>query len=136
MIRRLVASGGILVALACCQGTVSADEINVQWLAGKWKGTTPSSSNISRPDEFSIAVKEDGTFEGDYRSSLGGGISLRQGRFKIEGETVILECVVESGPTHGKSTSFALTRKGDILEGTNYRSWNGRTFPASLQRDK
>lgn len=35
MIRRLVASGGILVAMDFCQGTVSADEINVQWLAGK-----------------------------------------------------------------------------------------------------
>lgn len=105
----LLALGPAAAVNACAQ------ELDAKWLAGKWWGI--GRTNVSQAD-FQVEFKENGTFEGGSRSPYGHS-DYRQGRWKIDGATILVEFVIDNprAAVHGSKSSWTLERDGEELRG-------------------
>lgn len=112
-----------------------AADIDAAWLTGRWEATAPSPAGAHLQDKFDLLVKPDGTFEEAILSARGGRLYVT-GRWKVPGESAILDGVYSGGPATMNATKKTLTlkRNGEVLEGTRFTSHNNQTLPITFTR--
>ena len=117
-------------------GVAGAQELDAKWVVGKWSSSLENPGDRRHTDQWQLFLRQDGTFEGDIQSTRAGLIRLRNGSWKIDDQTVVLEALHQGGPSHVNGTKLKLTlrRAGDKLDGTGYKAFNNETFPASFTR--
>lgn len=105
-------------------------------LIGIWKAVTPSPGRMGAEDRWEFVVKGDGSFLGDIQSARGGLIPLRDGRYKIVGDTVIFEAIAAGGPreVNGQKYTWTLNWNGEDLEGAVARSRTVGITPMIFRR--
>ena len=114
-----------------------AQDLNAKWLAGTWRGTTPSPAGAGQVDKREIVFREDGTYIGEIQSVRGGLLKIA-GSYKVAGDTLNVDGAYKEGPAGIQGTTFTYTLKrvGEDLEGTGYSHGSVRTFPVSLKKAK
>jgi len=114
--------------------TASAQELDAKWLVGKWWGI--GRTNVAQAD-YEVEFKEDGTLEGGSKSPYG--ITYyREGRWKIDSATILVEFVIDSprSPVHGRKGSWTLNREGEELRGDGGRVPGAGSINITLRRAK
>ena len=127
-----------IVVMMVLWGTLAlAQDLNAKWLAGTWRGTTPSPAGAGQLDKREIVFREDGTYTGEIQSVRGGLLKIA-GAYKVAGDTLNVDGSYTEGPAGIQGTKFTYTLKrvGEDLEGTGYSHGSVRTFPVSLKRAK
>ncbi len=135
---RLVRLASLLSLVFVCPPVALAADLDAAWLVGKWEATAPSPGGARYgEDKFQLTVKPDGTFEEDILSARGGRL-YAVGKWKISGESVVLEGTYQGGPSviHATKKTITLRRSGDALEGTRFTHYNNQTLPISFIRGK
>jgi hypothetical protein len=135
---RLVRLASLLSPLFIWLAVALAADLDVAWLVGKWDATAPSPGGPRYgEDKFQLTVKADGTFEEEILSARGGRLYV-VGKWKISGESVVLEGTYQGGPSviHATKKTITLRRSGDGLEGTRFTHYNNQTLPISFTRGK
>jgi len=125
-------------AFAILPGFSHAADVDAAWVAGKWEATIPSPGGATYGnDKSQLTIKPDGTFEEDYHSARGGRLSMT-GKWKISGDSVVLEGVVQGGPpgVHATKRTITLKKAGDALEGTRFNHSNNQTLAFSYARSR
>src|SRR5215831_352842 len=84
-----------------------AEDIDVQWLVGTWRGTTKYGA-----DRREVVFKADGTWTGDLQASATGLIT-QAGKYVIKGGTVTLDGTNQ----YGRPVAFYLTGMVKYLRG-------------------
>jgi hypothetical protein len=117
-------------------GVALAQDLDAKWLVGKWTSVAENPGDRRQTDRWELTMKPDGTFQGDVQTDRSGLIHLRNGSWKVDGATVILEAIFQGGPSHvnGSALKLTLKRAGDQLDGTMYRGFNNRTDPITLKK--
>ena len=91
---RLVAVG---LAVAVLMTPAVAADIDPAWLAGTWEATAPSPVGGGKQDTFKLMVNPDGTFQENIQSARGGAVVVA-GKWRVSGESAILEGTFNGGP--------------------------------------
>jgi hypothetical protein len=125
---RLGAFGGLLLVgsvLVVISSLCFAEDIDVQWLVGTWKG-------IIGGDRREVVFKADGTWTGDLQSSATGLIT-QSGTYVIKGGAVSLD----GKNQYGRLVGFSLARNREVLAGTVQTAGpEQRVVPITLTRAK
>jgi hypothetical protein len=82
--------------------------------------------------------KPDGTFQENIQSARGGAIVVA-GKWKVSGESAILEGTFNGGPyiINGTKKTLVVKKSGDdTLEGTRLSHYNNRALPISFAKVK
>lgn len=137
---------GSLISIVCLVGLLTVlgggvalgEELDAKWLAGKWTATTPSPAGMGRQDRGEWEVKEDGTFVGEVQSASGSLIPYRDGKWKIDGDSVVFEALLAGGPAVVRNTkvTWTLKRSGADLIGMIVRHYNMSTGDVTWKRAK
>jgi hypothetical protein len=124
-----------VVALLLVSGIAVAQQVTPDWLVGKWQGATTVGTTTG--GEFEITVKSDGTYEGSTQVSRGVIVQYRDGKWKIEGESVVFQhLTVPPRAAAPSRITWTLKRDGDNLEGSGFREVDSRTFSVRANRVK
>jgi hypothetical protein len=132
---RIVAVG---LAVAVLMTPAAASDMDPAWLAGTWEATAPSSAGGGKQDTFKLMVNPDGTFQENIQSARGGAIVVA-GKWKVSGESAILEGTFNGGPyiIDGTKKTLIVKKSGDnTLEGTRLSHYNNQALPISFAKVK
>jgi hypothetical protein len=116
-VRSIVHYIGYIALLPIGLTATHAADLDSAWLAGKWEATIPSPGGAAYGyDTSRLNIKPDGSFEEDYHSARGGRLYMA-GKWKISGDSVVLEGTIQGGPAgvHATKRTITLKRSGDAL---------------------
>ena len=126
------------LALAVLMTPAVAADMDPAWLAGTWEATAPSPAGGGKQDTFKLVVSPDGTFQENIQSARGGAIVVA-GKWRVTGESVILEGTFNGGPylINGTKKTLIVKKSGDnTLEGTRLSHYNNQARPILFARAK
>jgi hypothetical protein len=124
----------VLIACVLCLlvlgGVGVAQELNVYWVVGKWQGVATGATSRGR---FEINVKGDGTYEGGTKGAIG---DIKDGRWKIDGNTMTLQHIIDPPPGRGPASkvTWTLQRKGENLEGSAFREIDNARYSVKMTK--
>ena len=103
-----------LVGLLTVWGVAVAQELDANWVVGKWQGLAEF---VSGKAQLEITVKSDGTFEGDARAQGLGLVYYREGKWGIAGDTITFTYLSDAGARGTSKGRWTLKRNEADLEG-------------------
>jgi hypothetical protein len=109
------------LAVAVFMTPAVAADMDPAWFAGTWQATAPSPAGGGKQDTFKLTVNPDGTFQENIQSARGGAIVVA-GKWRVSGETAILEGTFNGGPY--------------IIDGTKKGHYNNQARPILFARAK
>jgi hypothetical protein len=114
--------------------TASAQSgLDANQIVGRWWGEGQAGSGT--PARFQVEFKPDGILEGGATTAQFGHVTYSDGRWKIQGETLLVEYVASS-PTGKSEVELVLRQAGEELTGTGIRKAENRRFNVQLRRVK
>ena len=132
-----------LVGLLTITTLALAEDLDPNWLFGKWQGETRA-QGPGRGAQVQIQVKPDGTFEGEAHSPGLAGVIFQDGKWKIAGDTAMFDYrsdVVTTGGRGGAgrqltNSTWTLKRTGEDLEGTGLNHSNSAQYGLKFKKAK
>jgi len=126
------------LAVAVLMTAAVAADIDPAWLAGTWEATAPSPAGAGKQDTFKLMVNPAGTFQESIQSARGGAIVVA-GKWRVSGDSAILEGTFNGGPyiINGTKKTLIVKKSGDdTLEGTRLSHYNNQARPITFARAK
>ncbi len=124
----------LVALLALSKGGLGrTQEGDATWPIGAWTGTSPSPKGGMQAWE--VILERDYSFKG-LIDSRGDGIVGMSGTWTVSKAGLSMTGTWSSGPPSVRGTSFTmdLAKKGDLLEGTQRRTFQPREIPVSLRK--
>jgi hypothetical protein len=133
-----------LISLVCLLGLLAVSEpaiaqnLDANWLAGKWQGETQAPR--ARPSQVEILVKGDGTFTGEFQSQAFGLYPALDGKWEIAGDTVTFSYRTDFQAQYAgrliSASTWTLKRNGENLEGKGLNQTVSFQWDMKLKRSK
>lgn len=130
-------SCAVFGALVLMTTTDSSGQEAAKWLAGTWKGKSPSPAGLGRTDIHEVVFRENGTFKREVQSARGGLVTV-VGTWKASLDEVTLEGLYQGNlDVSGRKFVLVLRRTGeDQLQGEAVSPADGKTIPILIKRVK